>query len=178
MTSPYAYLALLLCAIAALSGPALAGPAGGGFHVPSSGITSGGAVTSSGEGFAVSGSMGGPAATKMTGGGFSMSPGIVAAQKPAAADLSAAHAFPVPFIPSQGHDKITFTALTANVTIRIYTLSGELVKTIAKDSGSTDRVPWIPVANDQGEPLASGVYLYHIKANDGKSASGKLMVIK
>lgn len=135
-------------------------------------------MTSAAGGYAVTGSMGGPAATKMTGGGYAMSPGIVAAQKPAAADLSAAHAFPVPFIPSQGHDKITFTALTAHVTIRIYTLSGELVKTLTKDSGSTDRMPWIPVANDQGEPLASGVYLYHIQATDGKTASGKLMVIK
>ncbi|MBI2363087.1 MAG: T9SS type A sorting domain-containing protein [Elusimicrobia bacterium] len=165
MRAPYAYLALFLGAAVCLSGPVAAGPAGGG-------------VTATGGGYAAAGSMGGPSATKMTGGGFALSPGIVAAQRPAATDLSAAHAFPVPFIPTQGHDKIVFTALTPRVTIRVYTLSGELVKTLNKDSAASDRFPWTPVANEQGEPLASGVYLYHIQATDGKTASGKLMVIK
>ncbi|MBI5596961.1 MAG: T9SS type A sorting domain-containing protein [Elusimicrobia bacterium] len=178
MRAPYAYLALFLGAAVCLSGPAAAGPAGGGFHVPNSGMTSGGGVTATGGGYAAAGSMGGPSATKMSGGGFSLSPGIVASQRPAAEDLSAAHPYPVPFIPTQGHDKIIFTRLTARVTIRIYTLSGELVKTINKDSAVSDRMPWTPVANEQGEPLASGVYLYHIQSTDGKTASGKLMVIK
>ena len=105
-------------------------------------------------------------------------PGIVAAQRTAQDDLSATHAFPVPFIPSKGHSQITFTRLTAKVTIRIYTIAGELVKTIVKDSGSSDEVSWVPVVNEAGRPVASGVYLYHVDSTDGKSYIGKIMVIK
>lgn len=153
-------------------------PSGGGFEVPSTNMTGAGGLAMSGGGFLAAGSLGGPSATKMTGGGFTVAPGIVAAQRTAQDDLSATHAFPVPFIPSKGHSQITFTRLTAKVTIRIYTIAGELVKTIIKDSGSSDEVSWFPVVNEAGRPIASGVYLYHVDSTDGKSYIGKIMVIK
>lgn len=158
--------------------PAFAGPSGGGFEVPSSGMTGAGGLEMSGGGFRAAGSMGGAGAISMSGGGFKFAPGILASQRPAQDDLSAAHAFPVPFMPSKGHAHITFTRLTAKATIRIYTISGELVKTIIKDSGASDEVSWTPVNNDDGQPVASGVYLFHIHSTDGKTRLGKLMVIK
>lgn len=153
-------------------------PSGGGFEVPNSGMTAAGGVEMSGGGFRAAGTFGGASATEMTGGGFLVAPGVLATQRAAANDLSATHAFPVPFIPSKGHSQITFTRLTAKVTIRIYTLSGELVKSIVKDSGASDEVSWFPVANEQGQTVASGVYLYHVESTDGKTRLGKLMVIK
>lgn len=158
--------------------PAFAGPAGGGFEVPSSGMTGAGGVEMAGGSFRAAGSMGGAGAVSMSGGGFKFAPGILAAQRPAQDDLNAAHAFPVPFIPHLGHSHITFTRLTAKVTIRIFTISGELVKTIIKDSGASDEVAWNPVTNDDGQPVASGVYLFHVESTDGKTRLGKLMVIK
>ncbi|MBI3297443.1 MAG: T9SS type A sorting domain-containing protein [Elusimicrobia bacterium] len=175
MKASYAYLTGILGLGLAVC--VQAGPSGGGFHVPSSGMTAGGGVAASGGGFRVAGSMGGASATLMSGGGFTVAPGIVASQKPAAGDLTAAHAFPVPFIPSQGHTQIVFSALTTRVTIYIYTLSGELVKTIVKDTATTDRVSW-DVSNDNGEAVASGVYVFYMKTSDGQTSSGKLMVIK
>jgi hypothetical protein len=153
-------------------------PTGGGFGLPSSGITAGGGVEMTGGGFRAAATFGGASVTSMKGGGFEVSPGLLVAQRPAQNDLSATHAFPTPFIPSKGHTHITFTRLTAKVTIRVYTLSGELVKTILKDSGASDEVSWFPVVNDQGQTIASGVYLYHVESTDGKTRVGKLMVIK
>lgn len=153
-------------------------PSGGGFEVPSSGMTGAGGVAMSGGGFRAAGSLGGASAVEMKGGGFTVAPGILAAQRVAQDDLSAAHAFPSPFIPSKGHAQITFTRLTAKVTIRVYSIAGELVRTIQKDSGASDEVSWRPVVNERGESLASGVYIYHIESTDGKTRIGKLMVIK
>ncbi|TBR19278.1 T9SS type A sorting domain-containing protein [bacterium] len=169
---------LALLASAALS-PALADfPSGGGFEVPNSGMTGLGGAEMSGAGFRAAGTLGGASATSMSGGGFLVAPGILAAQRVAADDLSATHAFPTPFIPSKGHSQITFTRLTAKVTIRIYTISGELIRTLVKDSGASDEISWVPVVNDRGESVASGVYIYHVQSTDGKTRIGKLMVIK
>lgn len=131
-----------------------------------------------GGGFQAAGSMGGAGATEMRGGGFLAAPGILVAQRPAQNDLDLAHAFPNPFIPSKGHREIMFTRLTAKATIRIYTIAGELVKTIVKSSGASDEVAWMPVVNAAGQPVASGVYIYHIESTDGKTKIGKVMVIK
>lgn len=158
--------------------PAWAGPSGSGFEVPTSGMVSGGGVEMQGGAFRAAGSMGGAGVTLMRGGGFAVAPGILASQRPAQDDLNLAHAFPTPYIPSKGHREIVFTRLTAKVTIRIYTISGELVKTLLKDSGASDELAWQPVHNDSGAPVASGVYIYHVESTDGKTKIGKLMVIK
>ncbi|TPW18999.1 MAG: hypothetical protein FD126_3125 [Elusimicrobia bacterium] len=155
-----------------------AGPSGSGFEVPSSGMMSAGGTEMQGGAFRAAGSMGGSGTTVMRGGGFLVAPGILVAQRAAQDDLNLAHAFPNPFIPSKGHREIVFTRLTAKVTIRIYTIAGELVKSIVKNSGASDEISWLPVHNDSGQPIASGVYIFHVEATDGKTKIGKLMVIK
>ena len=93
----------------------------------------------------------------------------------AKSDLSLAHAYPVPFKPSAGHTKITFTNLTGYARIRIYTISGELVRTLSK-ADSDDSLDW-DVRNTQGAEVDSGVYLYIIEGT-GTPKKGKLMVIR
>ncbi len=90
-------------------------------------------------------------------------------------DLSDAYAYPVPFMPSRGDTDITFTNISSLCTIKIYTLNGELVKTIENTSGIAS-YPW-NVTNDRGERLGSGVYLYMIK-NDKSKKKGKLIIIR
>jgi hypothetical protein len=84
----------------------------------------------------------------------------------------------VPFIPSNGHREIVFTRLPAKVTIKIFTISGELVQEITKDSSGTDRASWFPVANRNGQPVASGVYIWVVEDNNEQTKIGKLMIIK
>jgi len=92
-----------------------------------------------------------------------------------ATDLSGAYAFPVPFIPSRGDTDITFTDISPLCTIKIYTLNGELVRTIEHTSGITSHS--LKATNDRGDRLASGVYLYLIK-NDKDKKKGKLIIIR
>jgi hypothetical protein len=115
--------------------------------------------------------------TPMSGGALKLWPGVIAAVIPAAVDVSAAHAFPTPFMPSQGHTNITFSALPADVTIKIFTVSGHLVKTLTK-SDPSDRLVWSPVANEQGSNLASGVYIFIVTASGGGQKKGKIMIIR
>jgi hypothetical protein len=113
----------------------------------------------------------------LSGGGLQLWPGVLAAVKVAAADTSYSHPFPTPFMPSQGNDRITFSSLPPEVIIKIYTLSGHLVKTLTK-SDPSDRLVWMPVANEQGSTLASGVYLFIIKQVGATEKKGKLMIIR
>jgi hypothetical protein len=91
-------------------------------------------------------------------------------------DLSAAYAFPSPFIASKSSDgKIWFTGLGQSGTIRIYTSEGRLVRELSIEGG-TEQWAW-DVRNDSGEPVASGLYSYVIK-NDKESKTGRLAVIR
>lgn len=90
-------------------------------------------------------------------------------------DLSDAYAFPVPFVPSRGDRDITFTNLSSLATIKIFTVSGELVRTIEHASGSGQE-KWDGL-NDTGEKSASGAYLYIIK-NEKETKKGKLVVVR
>jgi len=89
--------------------------------------------------------------------------------------LSSAYAFPNPYKPSLGHTTITFTNLASQCTIKIYTIAGELVKTITEASGTGQSV-W-DVKNEAGEPLASGLYIYLIK-NNIDTKTGKLVIVR
>ncbi|MCX5794436.1 MAG: T9SS type A sorting domain-containing protein [Elusimicrobia bacterium] len=115
--------------------------------------------------------------TPMSGGNLKIWPGVLAAVTLAKSDTSASHPFPTPFIPSQGHTQIVFSSLPPEVIITIYTLSGHLVKTLNK-SDNSDRIAWAPVANEQGSPVASGVYFYIVKQPGVGQKKGKLMIIK
>ncbi|MFH1859824.1 MAG: T9SS type A sorting domain-containing protein [bacterium] len=66
-------------------------------------------------------------------------------------------------------DKFTF-ANRSNSVIRIYTLAGELVATINKDT-------W-DAKNDDGKAVASGVYFYVVEDGGNVRKTGKLAVIR
>lgn len=166
-------LALTLVALAA---PRLASASTGGtFNIPVGGVISGG--TRSTGGALVNYSSIGGYGTVMTGGTLTMMPGILPSVAGAKLNLDEAHAYPTPYMPSQGHTKITFTDLPALVTIQVFSLSGRLVKTLMKND-STDSLVWSPVVNNQGSPLASGVYLFTITQPGFSKRQGKLMVIR
>lgn len=80
--------------------------------------------------------------------------------------------------------KIEFRNLPENCTIRIYTVSGDLVRTIQHKPDQFGNLSGTESWNqksDSGLLVAPGVYIYHIKSNTAgldKSLSGKLMIIR
>ncbi|MFH1958039.1 MAG: FG-GAP-like repeat-containing protein [bacterium] len=101
-------------------------------------------------------------------------------------DLSAAYAFPVPYIagkdangkPTVPPETITFSDLSDECTIKIYTITGELVRTIKYpgDGGKDYQISW-NLKNDNGEDVASEVYIYYIH-NAKQHKTGKLIIIR
>lgn len=90
-------------------------------------------------------------------------------------DLSGAHAFPNPFVGGGAATAVTFTGLGQISTIRLFTTSGRLVREINVPAGA-GVADW-DLKNDDGEPVASGLYLYRITSG-GSTATGKLGVVR
>jgi len=69
---------------------------------------------------------------------------------------------------------ITFDHMALHSTIKIFTASGHLVRTLSADGGSTtwDR------KNESGDFVASGVYLYLLTDGQGNETKGKLAIVK
>jgi hypothetical protein len=81
-----------------------------------------------------------------------------------AAGLDAVKAYPVPFNPNSG--AMTIENLTATADIKIFTVAGELVRTVDYLSAN-GRATW-DGRNNGGSKVASGVYILYIKSADAK----------
>jgi len=90
-------------------------------------------------------------------------------------NLDSAFAWPVPFKPAAGHTLIHFDNLSPSSKIKIFTAMGALVKELSNDNGGTS-VTW-NVKNETGENVASGVYLFQIKATASEKR-GKIVIIR
>lgn len=79
----------------------------------------------------------------------------------------------------RGDRKIDFTHLPAICTIRIYSITGSLIKTLHKDGGVNNdgALSWNMVTED-GMDIAYGVYIYHVDAPGVGEHIGKFAVIK
>jgi hypothetical protein len=78
----------------------------------------------------------------------------------------------------RGNRLVYFIHLPSKCTIRIYTISGNLVKTLQHDAPLTDgQLPWDLTTKD-GMSLAFGVYVYHVDAPGIGQKIGKFAIIK
>jgi hypothetical protein len=98
-----------------------------------------------------------------------------------AADFSGLRAFPNPWRSDRNAaTNVTFDHLPIGSTVKIFTVSGHWVKTLPAGAGSTT---WDLTA-DNGDKVASGIYLYIVSLGEsdgyggGDMARGKLVVIK
>ncbi|MEI7529899.1 MAG: gliding motility-associated C-terminal domain-containing protein [Elusimicrobiota bacterium] len=100
---------------------------------------------------------------------------------PPAANLSDAYVYPNPFKPnrpgSYQASRLTFKHLPAEATIRIFDITGVQVAELRKTDRTVDSYEWNATNND-GQKLASGVYLFYMTAPDGGRARGKFSIIK
>lgn len=90
-------------------------------------------------------------------------------------NLSLVYAFPNPYKPNSGDTTVTFTNLTSECSIKIFTIRGELVAALNETDGDGEYI-W-DVKNSDAQDLVSGVYLYHIKSSTD-SKIGKLFIIR
>jgi flagellar hook assembly protein FlgD len=82
---------------------------------------------------------------------------------------------PNPYNPNKG--LLTFFGdgiVPGETTIKIYTLSGELVKDL---SAKTDELVW-DGKTENGEPVASGIYLYTYESPKEKGVGKFTVIIK
>ncbi len=91
------------------------------------------------------------------------------------ANLNAVRIYPNPWRSDRNPLRtITFDNLTVNTAIKIFTTSGHHVKTLPEASSS---VSW-DLTNEGGDRVASGIYMYVMKANDGSKKTGQIVIIK
>jgi hypothetical protein len=73
-------------------------------------------------------------------------------------------------------DKIRFVNVPENCTIRIYTVSGDLVWD-HQHNGPGGNIEW-DATNRGGEPVASGVYIFRVEDSSGGDVYGRLIIIR
>lgn len=78
----------------------------------------------------------------------------------------------------RGERRIDFIHLPVQCTVRIYTITGALIKTLEKTTGATDgTLSWNLVTED-GTDIAYGIYIYHVDAPGVGEHIGKFAIIK
>lgn len=81
-------------------------------------------------------------------------------------------------VAGRGERRIEFRGLPQNSTIRIFTISGELVQTLEHNGSITEGfVGWDLRTKDNLE-VAPGLYIYHVESPDTEPFIGKFAIIK
>ncbi|MCK4419378.1 T9SS type A sorting domain-containing protein, partial [Candidatus Aerophobetes bacterium] len=83
--------------------------------------------------------------------------------------------YPNPFSLRKGHSQINFDGLTSDAKIRIFTLTGRLLR----EEEVSWQYNWIwDVRNMEGEELVRGVYLWIVTNSAGERRIGKIAIIR
>jgi hypothetical protein len=82
--------------------------------------------------------------------------------------------YPNPYSPSRGNSMRFSVDRTTGGEVRIYTISGRLVKELLIASGENE-VNW-DVLNEEGNSIKAGLYLYTIIDAEGNKKTGKLAI--
>jgi len=78
----------------------------------------------------------------------------------------------------RGPRRMYFNHLPMECTIRVYTITGELVKKLEHNSSMDDGKKYWDLTTDDNFPIAFGVYVYHVDAGEIGEKIGRFSVIK
>jgi flagellar hook assembly protein FlgD len=98
-------------------------------------------------------------------------------------DSSQTYAAPNPFAPSQDEKARIVYSLSrgAQVTIEIYDFASRKVRTLihaeARAGGQNHASDTWDGRDEEGDPVANGVYFYRIELDSGQEAFGKIVVL-
>jgi len=90
-------------------------------------------------------------------------------------DLTGLIVYPNPFEAAAGHSYVTFEALTEEVTIQIFTVSGQLVR--KEEISGQYSWDW-DLKNTDGEKVVRGVYIWMATNPAGEKRTGKIAIIQ
>lgn len=97
-----------------------------------------------------------------------------------ATPVSGAYALPNPYRPGSGGEfdaaAITIRGLAASATVRVFTVTGAAVVELP-DADGDGLVTWDAKGGD-GEPVASGVYLWVADGGNAGTARGKVVIVR
>ncbi len=98
-------------------------------------------------------------------------------------DLDKTFCYPNPCYPSQGQIvKIVNLPLNVNTTVYIYNIAGELIRILNEteeiEFGAVSETAVWDCKNEQGENVASGIYLYIVVTSQNKKVGKKIVIIK
>jgi hypothetical protein len=84
--------------------------------------------------------------------------------------------------PPSGGRRVHFIHLPAGATVKIYTTSSELIRTLKLDSGSspggeTGELAW-DLKDEAGRTVVSGIYMYLAETPEGRTRRGHFVIIK
>jgi hypothetical protein len=106
--------------------------------------------------------------------------GVVSSGKP---NLAAIHTVPDPYLGSSRFDiapterQLMFVNMPAQCTLRIYSLSGVLIRSVNyRDQSGGGRMVW-DMTNRSGQAIASGVYFFQVTTPEGDEHVGRFTVI-
>jgi hypothetical protein len=92
--------------------------------------------------------------------------------------VGAASFEPNPFgVQGRGDRRIEFRNVAQNSTIRIYTIRGEVVRTLHQDGSTGGYVAWDLRTKDNLD-VAPGLYIYHVDGGNAGTYIGKFAIIK
>ncbi|MDD5687537.1 MAG: carbohydrate-binding protein [Elusimicrobia bacterium] len=94
-------------------------------------------------------------------------------------DLSNIKIYPNPYNPATAvSGKLKVTNLPMNSVMKLYSITGELVRELKEiDFGNLGWLEW-DGKNDDGDKVSKGVYIYQIEDTAGKKKAGKIGLIK
>ena len=78
----------------------------------------------------------------------------------------------------RGPRRIYFANLPSNCTIKIYTISGDLVRTLKHESSIEDGIEYWDLTTSDNFPVAFGVYIFHVESESGNEVVGRFALIK
>ena len=114
---------------------------------------------------------------------------LVVPSTPPASNLETVGVVPNPYKesaqwdPAPNQRRVHFIHLPPGSTVRIYTSSGELLRTLIQDpnadpGGASGDLAW-DLRNDRGRPVVSGIYIYTVHPPDGRTPrKGHFVIIK
>ncbi len=81
-------------------------------------------------------------------------------------------------IQGRGPRQLQFINLPEQCTIKIFTVRGELVRTLLHDGAGSNGAAWWDLKTENGQDVAYGIYLYHVEAPGVGEFVDKFAIIK